>query len=233
MLLRLQRAAMVLLLAAFGCATRPPPTSALPITPPCNSEPTQPKKFNINCALKVKGGTLAELQRSMAAAQTCLTVKVEPMGFRIFDIAQTRLTFDAAKQELQVRLNDTVCAKQHAALTGAVARVAVCALDCFHFFDVDTTTGVARQQERYDVDYVLEAKPGQPFSEWSKVSLQINDKPADWEDFIGEGVKFDWLPPVVKIKIEGTDANGQRQKVEISFKNATLHTLLRTRAEDE
>ena len=226
-----------LLVLACGCATRtpplPPPAPAPAAKPPRGIVLTPPKQFDIHCALKVKGGMLEELQRSMAAVQTCLEVTVEPMGFRFFELPQTHLVFDAAKQELQVLLDKTVCAKQHEALTGAVARVAVSELDCIHFFDVDTATGIARQQERYEVDYVLSAKDGAPFNTWRNLALEVNGKPADWEDFVGDGLKFDWLPPVIKIKITGLDADGQKMKVEISCKNATLQTLIHARSDDK
>ena len=132
-----------------------------------------------------------------------------------------------------MRFNGTVCARARVKLTGAVARVAVCTLDCFHFFDVDTVTGVARQQERYKVDYTLSARPGQPISAWRNVSLQVNDKPADWEDFLGEGLRFDWLPPVVTIKIEGDDAAGRHRKVDYSSANETLRALRASRADKD
>ncbi len=204
-----------------GCATQPsaPETTARKLGQP------QAQEFCIICAMHVKGGKLENLQRALTAAQTCLTIDVEPMGFRLFDLPQAGLAYETAKQELQVQLNGAVCARQHAQLTGAVARVGVCSLDCFHFFDVDTATGVGRHQARYEVDYVLSAKPGPPFSTWRDIRLLVNDKPADWANFTGRGLHFDWLPPTVKITIEGTDAAGHRVRELRSSSNETLQAL--------
>jgi hypothetical protein len=226
MLFRCQ-SAWLLALLLVGCATRQPSVSSIPsVTLPCDPSPEPPKKFGINCALKVKGGTLEELHQAMKGAQTCFGVKVEPLGLRLFDIPQAGLAFDTARQELQVRLNNSLCAKQQVALTGAVARVAISSLDCVLFFDVDTKSGVARQQARFEVDYVLSATLGPPFSEWHDLALQINDQSADWSEFIGDGLKFDWLPRTIKIKITGTDADGRRLTADCSTKNQTLSTLL-------
>ena len=209
------------LLLLSGCSTQP----MAPGTAPCSLGPTRPREFCIICAMHVKGRTLEDLQRALAAAQTCLTIDVEPLGFRLFDLPQAGLAYDAAKEELQVLLNGATCARQHARLTGAVARVGICALDCFHFFDVDTATGIARRQARYEVDYVLSAKPGPPFDTWRDIRLLINEKPADWAGFTGRGLRFDWLPPTVKVTIEGTDAAGHRMREERSSVNETLQAL--------
>lgn len=228
MLSRVKFLGPCLLLAWCGCATRSPP--AVPPAVTLRSITLQqPQQFGVICAMTVKGGTLADLQLAMAAAQACITVEVEPLGFRLFDVPQAGLSYDAVRRELQVQLNGTVLARQHVKLTGAKARVAVCALDCFHFFDVDTATGVARQQERYEVDYVLTARLGLPYTAWRDVSVQVNGQPADWEDFIGAGLRFDWLPPEVTVTIEGTDAQGRRVKAVCSSRNETLRALRATR----
>ena len=172
--------------------------------------------------VSVKNGTLAEMQQTLKTAAMTMSVRVQPLGVRVFRDAKARLAYDTVKQEFNILLNDQPCTKPYPLkLTERKTTVAVKTLDMYYIHEVLRETGEATQIAAFEKDYVLRIEPSPELQTWDQHTITLNGKTHTWEA-LNKGIPFDYLPETFELRIEGLDATGERQILQRTLDPAAL-----------
>ena len=174
--------------------------------------------YRWNMGIVVKGGKVAELRQALAAAEAQFSMNVQPRGFRLFDKTPVTLKYDRQKKQVVALLNKAPCCKPIPfAAKGAKARIVINNLDCHYIFEIDATTGEAKRVARFEKDYVLKFTAGIKLAALREVTVTINGKKHEWGQLF-KGVKFDYLPKVLDIVIEGGRPSGRRHRMPFNIR---------------
>jgi|APSaa5957512622_1039677.scaffolds.fasta_scaffold03236_4 tetratricopeptide (TPR) repeat protein len=169
-------------------------------------------KIQVGLTVSLKDGKLADMQQALSAVAMTMQVNVQPRGVRLFRDAKARLTYDVAKQEFNVMLNNSACSKARPyKLEQAKTKVAVNTLDMCYIYAVERGTGRTTELAAFEKDYLLTVEPSPELRAWRETTISLNEKATTWEA-LQKGVPFDYLPKTFDLKIEGIDPSGQDQK---------------------
>jgi tetratricopeptide (TPR) repeat protein len=181
------------------------------------AEPRRDNDFFVDVEETVKDDKLKELREALASAEATMTLRVQPYGFRLFDLDAAGLWWDSEKKHLVPLLNGSPCSDAVPFRPRAKSsRVAMRTLDCVYIFEIDPETGEAKKLARYEKDYTITLKPGRTVRELRDIRLTLNGEPADWQEFL-KGRQFDFLPATFKLHLNGENEKGDPVELDVDL----------------
>jgi tetratricopeptide (TPR) repeat protein len=169
----------------------------------------------LGMTLIVKDDKLTEFRRALGSVQASFTMNVQPRGLRLFDVAPVKLKYDPAKKHLLALLGKNPCCDPIPFTPEReTARVAIHSLDCCYIFEVDSRTGEAKKQARFEGDYRLQVRAGIKLAA-AAVTATINGERYDWGALL-DGHRFDYLPEALDVALDGKRRSGE--PVHVRFK---------------
>lgn len=171
----------------------------------------------------VKNDRAKALNDMRAGADVIMSMRVQPYGIRLFEVAPATVQYDAERGEFAVLLNgERAGPGVPGALKEGRARVAVCTLDMQYLFEIDTGTGVSEKRDAFELDYVLRIEPAPSIQTWKSPGLDLNGAPHTWAA-LREGVPFDFLPEKIELELRGVTPGGEERKLTFTLDPARLH----------
>lgn len=167
----------------------------------------------ITITTSVKDGKADEMRKELQNTVACMTVNVQPYGFRLFEEAPSGVRYDTEKKELVVLLNDSPCAAPaKCTLRQKVSTIGIFNLDRCYIFSVDRDTGKASRIKSYDKDYTVRLTPGPAVGKWKDILIKLNGaeyKPQD----LANGMPFDFLPKTLELEVTGKTPSGEEKQL--------------------
>jgi tetratricopeptide (TPR) repeat protein len=171
----------------------------------------------------VKDDRAKALNDMRAGADAIMSMRVQPHGIRLFEVAPATVQYDAEHKEFVVLLNgERAGPGVSGALKEGKTRVAVGTLDMQYLFEIDSETGASEKRDTFELDYVLRIEPAPSIQAWKTPGLDLNGAPHTWAE-LREGVPFDFLPEKIELEVRGMTPEGEERKLQFTLDPARLH----------
>ncbi len=179
--------------------------------------PADGPSLALQVTMQVKDGREQELEAARRTAQGTLSIHVQPAGFRLLDLKECRLEYRRETEEIAVLLHDAPAGKAHPCPLGTKpARLLVTSLDCVYLFEVDPVAGTVTPAGRFEYDYEIRITADERLRAFQGRDIKIGEQTVTWAE-LQAGVKVDFLPPFLEIRLEGPGANGERAQMDFKL----------------
>ncbi|MCG3149919.1 MAG: hypothetical protein PCFJNLEI_03386 [Verrucomicrobiae bacterium] len=185
--------------------------------------------LTVRLELVLKDFDAANWRAATDGADVVMTVRVQPLGFRLFDLEEAGLRYDRQKKQLVPLLrNEPAGDPLPVALPEKSTRILVNSLDCYYVYEIEGPTGAARRLARLERDYRVHVLPGPRVRALRETVVTINGETNDWAR-LQAGAIFDYLPEKMAFEVRGLTTNGTWETIRqvVPIKEPPLQLLNR------